>query len=250
TTLKRTRLSDYSIVYFATHGLVAGDVKGVGEPSLALSIPAQPTEFDDGLLTSSEVAQLKLNADWVVLSACNTIAGDKPGAEALSGLARSFFYAGAPCAALGCRFGCSHAAHHLDLRSPQGRSESRPRRGAASGHVGLPQRCLLAAQRLPRVLGPVRPDRRRRRPLGQGIFAPQNKWISLLARPFAACFYGPKTARLDAKMCGTSSTLPNKPNLMGSAWQSARCQVIGRRTVAGRLYLEVTARGVLGGKRA
>ena len=47
------------------------------------------------MLTASEVAQLKLNADWVVLSACNTIAGDKPGAEALSGLARSFFYAGA-----------------------------------------------------------------------------------------------------------------------------------------------------------
>ena len=71
--------------------LVAGDVKGLGEPSLALSIPDQPTELDDGLLTASEVAQLKLNADWVVLSACNTIAGDKPGAEALSGLARSFF---------------------------------------------------------------------------------------------------------------------------------------------------------------
>ena len=51
--------------------------------------------LDDGLLTASEVAQLKLNADWVVLSACNTIAGDKPGAEALSGLARAFFYAGA-----------------------------------------------------------------------------------------------------------------------------------------------------------
>ena len=48
-----------------------------------------------GLLKASEVAQLKLNADWVVLSACNTIAGDKPGAEALSGLARAFFYAGA-----------------------------------------------------------------------------------------------------------------------------------------------------------
>ncbi|MBI5320131.1 CHAT domain-containing tetratricopeptide repeat protein [Bradyrhizobium sp.] len=95
TTLKRTRLADYSIVYFATHGLVAGDVKGLAEPSLALSIPAQPSEFDDGLLTASEVAQLKLNADWVVLSACNTIAGDRPGAEALSGLARSFFYAGA-----------------------------------------------------------------------------------------------------------------------------------------------------------
>ena len=63
----------------------------VAEPSLALSIPKQPSELDDGLLTASEVAELKLNADWVVLSACNTIAGDKPGAEALSGLARAFF---------------------------------------------------------------------------------------------------------------------------------------------------------------
>ncbi|MBK3662169.1 CHAT domain-containing protein [Bradyrhizobium diazoefficiens] len=95
TTLKRAPLAQYSIIYFATHGLVAGDIKGVGEPSLALSIPEQPSELDDGLLTASEVAQLKLNADWVVLSACNTIAGDKPGAEALSGLARAFFYAGA-----------------------------------------------------------------------------------------------------------------------------------------------------------
>ncbi len=78
--MKRAPLADYRIVYFATHGLVAGDVKGVAEPSL--SLPSQPSDLDDGLLTASEVAQLKLNADWVVLSACNTIAGDKPGAEA------------------------------------------------------------------------------------------------------------------------------------------------------------------------
>ena len=95
TTVKRSALSDYRVVYFATHGLVAGEVKGLAEPSLALTLPKQPSETDDGLLTASEVAQLKLNADWVVLSACNTIAGDKPGAEALSGLARAFFYAGA-----------------------------------------------------------------------------------------------------------------------------------------------------------
>ena len=95
TSVKRASLADCRIVYFATHGLVAGDVKGVAEPSLALSIPKVPSALDDGLLTASEVAQLKLNADFVVLSACNTIAGDKPGAEALSGLARSFFYAGA-----------------------------------------------------------------------------------------------------------------------------------------------------------
>lgn len=95
TTVKRASLSDYRIVYFATHGLVAGDVKGIAEPSLALSLPAVPSALDDGLLTASEVAQLKLNAEFVVLSACNTIAGDRPGAEALSGLARAFFYAGA-----------------------------------------------------------------------------------------------------------------------------------------------------------
>jgi CHAT domain-containing protein len=94
-TVKRTTLADYRVVYFATHGLVAGDVVGLGEPSLALTLPRQPTELDDGLLTASEVAQLKLNADWVVLSACNTAAGDKPGAEALSGLARAFVHAGA-----------------------------------------------------------------------------------------------------------------------------------------------------------
>ena len=93
--VKRLPLADYRVVYFATHGLVAGDVKGLAEPSLALTLPQTPSATDDGLLTASEVAQLKLNADWVVLSACNTVAGDKPGAEAMSGLARAFFYAGA-----------------------------------------------------------------------------------------------------------------------------------------------------------
>lgn len=65
------------------------------EPALAMSIPDQPSEEDDGLLRASDVATLKMNADFVVLSACNTAAGDKPGAEALSGLARAFIYAGA-----------------------------------------------------------------------------------------------------------------------------------------------------------
>jgi CHAT domain-containing protein len=93
--VKRLPLADYRVVYFATHGLVAGDVEGLWEPSLALTLPNEPSELDDGLLTASEVAQLKLDADWVVLSACNTAAGGNPGAEALSGLARAFFYAGA-----------------------------------------------------------------------------------------------------------------------------------------------------------
>ena len=99
TTVKKEPLDNYRVVYFATHALVAGEVekfaKAKAEPALVLSIPDKPSEEDDGLLTASEVAMLKLNADFVVLSACNTAAGDKPGAEALSGLARAFFYAGA-----------------------------------------------------------------------------------------------------------------------------------------------------------
>ncbi len=93
--VKQLDLTQYRIVYFATHGLVAGEVKGLAEPALALTPPARATSLDDGLLTATEVAQLRLNADWVVLAACNTASGDTPGAEALSGLARAFFYAGA-----------------------------------------------------------------------------------------------------------------------------------------------------------
>jgi CHAT domain-containing protein len=99
TAVKQSKLDQYRILYFATHGLVAGDLetfaKDKAEPALALTIPEKPTDLDDGLLTASEIAQLKLDSDWAVLSACNTAAEDKPGAEALSGLARAFFYAGA-----------------------------------------------------------------------------------------------------------------------------------------------------------
>jgi CHAT domain-containing protein/tetratricopeptide (TPR) repeat protein len=95
TKVKSTALSEYRIVQFATHGLVAGDLSGLAEPALVLTPPEQPSAADDGLLTASEIATLKLNADWVVLSACNTAAGSREGAEALSGLARAFFYAGA-----------------------------------------------------------------------------------------------------------------------------------------------------------
>jgi CHAT domain-containing protein len=100
TAVKQARLDQYRIVYFATHGLLAGELEKFAvtkaEPALVLTIPGKPSDFDDGLLTASEIAQLKLDADWAVLSACNTAGDDgRPGAEALSGLARAFFYAGA-----------------------------------------------------------------------------------------------------------------------------------------------------------
>ena len=93
------RLAGARILHLATHGLLAGETEmflaSRAEPSLLLTPPETASDEDDGLLTATEVATLKLDADWVILSACNTASGDQVGAEALSGLARAFFYAGA-----------------------------------------------------------------------------------------------------------------------------------------------------------
>jgi CHAT domain-containing protein/tetratricopeptide (TPR) repeat protein len=89
-----TDLSKYRVVAFATHGLVAGELDGLHQPALALSAPSVTGGSGDGLLTLEKILALKLDADWVVLSACNTGAGDGAGAEAASGLGRAFFYAG------------------------------------------------------------------------------------------------------------------------------------------------------------
>jgi CHAT domain-containing protein/tetratricopeptide (TPR) repeat protein len=89
-------LARAGVIAFATHGAMAGELKGFNEPGLVLTPPQQPTEEDDGFLTASEVSQLNLDAEWVILSACNTAAADgTPGAEGFSGLTRAFFYAGA-----------------------------------------------------------------------------------------------------------------------------------------------------------
>jgi CHAT domain-containing protein len=92
--VKSMTLSGYKVLAFATHGLVPGDLDGLTQPALALSSPAVAGGRDDGLLTMGEILGLRLDADWVVLSACNTASGDGAGAEAVSGLGRAFFYAG------------------------------------------------------------------------------------------------------------------------------------------------------------
>jgi CHAT domain-containing protein len=87
-------LSHYRIIDFATHGLVPGDLDGLTQPALALSAPDVANVKGDGLLTVEKILALKLDADWVVLSACNTGAAGGAGAEAASGLGSAFFYAG------------------------------------------------------------------------------------------------------------------------------------------------------------
>ncbi|WP_296816029.1 CHAT domain-containing protein [Brevundimonas sp.] len=92
----REALSRARYVVFSTHGLLAGEAAGLGEPGLVLTPPQEAGPTDDGYLAASEAAQLELSADFVVLSACNTAASDgRPGGQGLSGLARAFFYAGA-----------------------------------------------------------------------------------------------------------------------------------------------------------
>ena len=92
--VKTMNLSGFKVLAFATHGLVPGELNGLTQPALALSAPAVAGVEGDGLLTMEEILTLKLDADWVVLSACNTGAGSGAGAEAASGLGRAFFYAG------------------------------------------------------------------------------------------------------------------------------------------------------------
>ncbi len=93
-TVETADLSHYRIIDFATHGLVPGELNGLTQPALALTAPVVAGVSGDGLLTMEKILALKLDADWVVLSACNTAAGAGAGAEAASGLGQAFFYAG------------------------------------------------------------------------------------------------------------------------------------------------------------
>lgn len=93
--VKRQDLSAYRVIAFATHGFMADDFKGLAESALVFTPPQRGTERDDGLLTASEVAQLKLGADLVILTATSTAAADgTPDTEGVSGLARAFLHAG------------------------------------------------------------------------------------------------------------------------------------------------------------
>ena len=92
--IKALDLSDRRVVAFATHALKPGDLDGLDQPALAMTTPTVTGESDDGLLTAGEIYNLRLNADWVILSACSTGIDESFGAESVSGLGRAFFYAG------------------------------------------------------------------------------------------------------------------------------------------------------------
>lgn len=82
------------ILAIATHGVFPRSRDATFEPGLVFTPPATPTLADDGLLTASEVLGLRLSADWVILSACDTATGEA-GGDDLSSLSRAFLFAGA-----------------------------------------------------------------------------------------------------------------------------------------------------------
>jgi CHAT domain-containing protein len=93
--VKQVDLSAYDVLAFATYGLMSGEFKDGNEPALVLTPPSYSSDGDDGLLTASEVAKLRLNADLVVLPAATTAASDgTPASEGLPRMSRAFLHAG------------------------------------------------------------------------------------------------------------------------------------------------------------
>ncbi|MBS0558720.1 MAG: CHAT domain-containing protein [Proteobacteria bacterium] len=97
--VQTANLKDFRVLHFATHAVLPGELRCQAEPAILTSTPPGAKDASGGLLTASQVAQMSLNAELVILAACNTggaggstVAG---AGESLSGLARSFFFAGA-----------------------------------------------------------------------------------------------------------------------------------------------------------
>jgi CHAT domain-containing protein len=89
--MKKEKLSDYKYIHFATHGFVNED-----QPALSGIILAQDTSIiEDGVLYAGEVYGLQLDAESVILSACETGLGKQVRGEGIIGLTRGFLYAGA-----------------------------------------------------------------------------------------------------------------------------------------------------------
>jgi CHAT domain-containing protein len=94
--VQKTQLKNFRILQFSTHALLPAELRCETEPAIVTSAPAGAQDASGALLTASEVAAMDLDADLVILSACNSGGpGGTTAGESLSGLARSFFYAGA-----------------------------------------------------------------------------------------------------------------------------------------------------------
>jgi CHAT domain-containing protein len=138
--LRAAPLDQFTIIAFATHGLVGGDLYGLTEPALVLSRNPAAGGDDNGLLTASKIADLRLNADWVILSACNSASGSGEGAPAYGGLASAFIQAGARALLVSQWAVRDDAAQRLTVATLRGVKAGLPRAIAL-------QRAMLALMR-------------------------------------------------------------------------------------------------------
>ena len=95
--LRQRSLKDYKYQIYATHGILNGKISSIEEPALILTqVGANPRlAKQDGFLTMSEIPSLKMNADLVALTACDTGLGRYLTGEGVMGLGWAFQYAGA-----------------------------------------------------------------------------------------------------------------------------------------------------------
>lgn len=163
-------LKPFSLILFATHGLVGGRSEGLAESALVLSLPDSGEKDRDGLLTVSEISRMELDADWVILSACDTAAGQTLNSEAYSGLAQAFLYAGARALLVSHWPVRDDAASYLTVRTVEaarrggGKARRRQGAGAAQGPAFADGRPLAARCRPAACLGALRPAGRLNRP--------------------------------------------------------------------------------------
>ena len=94
--VEAAKLKNYRILHFAAHALLPAELRCQSEPAIVTSAPPGAVDASGALLTASDVTGLDLDAELVILSACNSGGpGGGMAGESLSGLARAFFFAGA-----------------------------------------------------------------------------------------------------------------------------------------------------------
>ena len=163
TAVKRANLRQFRVVYFATHGLVAGEVKGLAEPALVLSLPKAAKRDRrravDGERGGAAPARCRVGSAVSLQHGGRRDAWRggplRPGAGLL--LRRR---PGAPGVALASAVGCGGSADHRHVRCHERQSRHRPGRGAPARHARTDERWLEPAQSAPRRVGAVRRRRR------------------------------------------------------------------------------------------
>ena len=143
--LLKSNLGNYRFIHFATHGILSGDIPYIMEPALVLTYMGNNNPAD-GFLKMSEILELKLNADTVVLSACKTALGKEIAGEGVVGLSRAFMLAGSKSVIVsplerGIEF---HGSLDEELLLSSDETRNFQGRGSQAGQAGIKNQNLIS----------------------------------------------------------------------------------------------------------